>query len=79
MVRMSQWWSMRYPLVDLHGNGGSIDGDSPAAMRYTEVKLTSLVNEFIEDLDKNCINWNNNFDDSLKEPEVLPTLLLTTC
>jgi len=75
MVRMSQWWSMRYPLVDLHGNGGSIDGDSPAAMRYTEVKLTSLVNEFIEDLDKNCINWNNNFDDSLKEPEVLPTLL----
>ncbi len=75
MVRMSQWWSMRYPLVDLHGNGGSIDGDSPAAMRYTEVKLTPLVNEFIEDLDKNCINWNNNFDDSLKEPEVLPTLL----
>lgn len=75
MVRMSQWWSMRYPLVDLHGNGGSIDGDSPAAMRYTEVKLTPLVNEFIEDLDKNCINWNNNFDDSLKEPGVLPTLL----
>ena len=75
MVRMSQWWSMRYPLVDLHGNGGSIDGDSPAAMRYTEVKLTPLVNEFIKDLDKNCINWNNNFDDSLKEPGVLPTLL----
>lgn len=75
MVRLSQWWSMRYPLVDLHGNGGSIDGDSPAAMRYTEVRLTPLVNEFLKDLDKNCINWNNNFDDSLKEPEVLPTLL----
>ena len=75
MVRLSQWWSMRYPLVDLQGNGGSIDGDSPAAMRYTEVKLTSLVDEFTKDLDKDCVNWNNNFDDSLKEPEILPTLL----
>lgn len=75
MVRMSQWWSMRYPLVDLQGNGGSIDGDSPAAMRYTEVRLTSIVEELTRDLDKNCINWMNNFDDSLKEPELLPTLL----
>lgn len=75
MVRMSQWWIMRYPLVDLHGNGGSIDGDSPAAMRYTEVRLTPIVNEFIKDLDKNCVNWDNNFDDSLKEPEIFPTLL----
>jgi DNA gyrase subunit A len=74
MVRMSQWWSMRYPLIDLQGNGGSIDGDSPAAMRYTEVKLTSLVDEFTKDLDKGCINWNSNFDNSLKEPEILPTL-----
>lgn len=75
MVRMSQWWSMRYPFIDLQGNGGSIDGDSPAAMRYTEVRLTPIVEELIKDLDKNCINWVNNFDDSLKEPEVLPTLL----
>lgn len=75
MVRMSQWWSMRYPFIDLQGNGGSIDGDSPAAMRYTEVRLSPIVQEFVKDLDKNCINWIDNFDSSLKEPEVLPTLL----
>lgn len=75
MVRMSQWWSMRYPFVDLQGNGGSIDGDSPAAMRYTEVRLTPIVEELTRDLDKNCTNWISNFDDSLEEPEILPTLL----
>ncbi|QUH22079.1 DNA gyrase/topoisomerase IV subunit A [Alkaliphilus sp. B6464] len=75
MVRMSQWWSVRYPLVDLQGNGGSIDGDSPAAMRYTEARMAPIVEEFLKDLKKNTVNWKNNFDDTMKEPEILPTIL----
>jgi DNA gyrase subunit A len=72
MVRMSQDFSMREPLVLGHGNFGSIDGDSAAAMRYTEAKLTPLALELLRDLDKNTVPWNLNFDDTLKEPSILP-------
>lgn len=75
MVRMAQDFSMRYPLVDGQGNFGSIDGDSPAAMRYTEARLARITQEMLADIDKNTISWANNFDGSLQEPEVLPALL----
>jgi DNA gyrase subunit A len=73
MVRMAQEWSLRYPLVDGQGNFGSIDGDSPAAMRYTEAKLTKIAEETLSDIDKETVDFQPNFDDSLSEPVVLPT------
>jgi DNA gyrase subunit A len=73
MVRMAQPWSLRYPLVDGQGNFGSIDGDSPAAMRYTEARLKKIAEETLTDLEKNTVNFQLNFDDSLQEPTVLPT------
>lgn len=72
MARMAQDFSMRYPLIDGQGNFGSIDGDSPAAMRYTEARLNPLAEEMLADLDKNTIDFTDNFDGSLKEPSVLP-------
>jgi DNA gyrase subunit A len=72
MVRMAQEWSLRYPLVDGQGNFGSIEGDSPAAMRYTEARLKKTAEALLEDIDKNTIDWRLNFDDSLEEPTVLP-------
>jgi len=74
LVRMAQDFVMRYPLVDGHGNFGSMDGDPPAAMRYTEVRLTRLSDYLVQDLDKDTVNWVPNFDGSLKEPEVLPAV-----
>jgi DNA gyrase subunit A len=73
MVRMAQQWSLRYPLVDGQGNFGSIDGDSPAAMRYTEARLSKIAEETLADLEKNTVDFQPNFDESLKEPTVLPT------
>ena len=73
MVRMAQVWSLRYPLVDGQGNFGSVDGDSPAAMRYTEARLMKIAEDFLADLDKNTVDFQLNFDDTLKEPIVLPT------
>lgn len=73
MVRMAQEWSMRYPLVDGQGNFGSIDGDSPAAMRYTEARLKKIAEETLSDIDKETVDFQPNFDDSLNEPVVLPT------
>ncbi|MBP7486140.1 MAG: DNA gyrase subunit A [Parabacteroides sp.] len=73
MVRMAQSWSLRYPLVDGQGNFGSIDGDSPAAMRYTEARLSKLAEEMLRDIDKDTVDFQLNFDDTLKEPTVLPT------
>ncbi|MDX5480490.1 MAG: DNA gyrase subunit A [Hymenobacteraceae bacterium] len=75
MVRMAQEWSLRYPLVDGQGNYGSIDGDSPAAMRYTEARLKRIADEMLSDLDKNTVDFVPNFDDSLKEPSVMPAKL----
>ncbi len=72
MVRMAQDWSLRYPLVDGQGNFGSIDGDSPAAMRYTEVRLRKLAEELLADIDKDTVDFKLNFDDTLEEPTVLP-------
>jgi DNA gyrase subunit A len=72
MVRMAQDWSLRYPLVDGQGNFGSIDGDSPAAMRYTEARLKKIAEEMLNDIDKNTVDFKLNFDDSLEEPTVLP-------
>ncbi len=73
MVRMAQTWSLRYPLIDGQGNFGSIDGDSPAAMRYTEARLQKIAEEMLADIDKNTVDFVLNFDDSLQEPLVLPT------
>ncbi|MFW5941978.1 MAG: DNA gyrase subunit A [bacterium] len=75
MVRMAQSFSMRYPLVDGQGNFGSVDGDSPAAMRYTEARLATIANELLEDLDKDTVDFDSNFDDSLQEPQLLPARL----
>lgn len=75
MVRMTQPWAMRYPLVDGQGNFGSLDGDSPAAMRYTEARLQNISTELLKDIDKNTVDFRPNFDDSLEEPEVLPSSL----
>ncbi len=72
MVRMAQPWSLRYPLVDGQGNFGSMDGDSPAAMRYTEARLQRIADEILSDLDKDTVDFALNFDDTLKEPTVLP-------
>lgn len=73
MVRMAQNWSLRYPLVDGQGNFGSVDGDSPAAMRYTEARLKKVAEEMLSDLDKETVDFRPNFDESLTEPSVLPT------
>ena len=73
MVRMAQDWSLRYMLVDGQGNFGSIDGDSPAAMRYTEARLKKISEEMLKDIDKDTVDFRLNFDDSLQEPTVLPT------
>ena len=73
LVRMAQNWNMRYTLVDGHGNFGSVDGDSPAAMRYTEARLTSLGEAMMRDIDKETVDMANNFDDTLLEPSVMPT------
>ncbi|PCJ83283.1 MAG: DNA gyrase subunit A [Flavobacteriales bacterium] len=72
MVRMAQEWSLRYPLVDGQGNFGSVDGDSPAAMRYTEARLKKIAEELLADIDKETVDFNLNFDDTLQEPSVLP-------
>ncbi|MCB2196046.1 MAG: DNA gyrase subunit A [Bacteroidetes bacterium] len=77
MVRMAQPWSLRYPLVDGQGNFGSVDGDSPAAMRYTEARLKKISEEVLRDIDKNTVDFQLNFDDSLEEPTVLPTRIPT--
>jgi DNA gyrase subunit A len=73
MVRMAQDWSLRYPMVEGQGNFGSMDGDSPAAMRYTEARLQKIAEEMLADLDKNTVDFQLNFDDSLQEPTVLPS------
>ncbi|MGM9805233.1 MAG: DNA gyrase subunit A [Candidatus Aphodosoma sp.] len=73
LVRMAQAWSLRYPLVDPQGNFGSVDGDGPAAMRYTEVRLQKIAEEMLKDIDKDTVNFTPNFDETLKEPVVLPT------
>lgn len=73
MVRLAQDWAMRYPLVDGQGNFGSIDGDSPAAMRYTEARLAKMGEEMMRDLDEDTVDFEPNFDNTLEEPVVLPT------
>lgn len=73
MVRMAQEWSLRYPLVDGQGNFGSVDGDSPAAMRYTEARMMKIADEVMADIEKNTVDFRPNFDETLKEPVVLPT------
>jgi DNA gyrase subunit A len=75
MVRMAQEWSLRYMLVDGQGNFGSVDGDNPAAMRYTEARMRKAAEDMLMDIDKETIDWNLNFDDTLKEPSVLPSRL----
>lgn len=75
LVRMAQIWSLRYTLVDPQGNFGSVDGDGPAAMRYTEVRLQKIAEEMLKDIDKNTVDFTPNFDETLKEPVVLPTRL----
>ena len=76
LVRMAQKFSLRYPLVFGQGNFGSIDGDPPAAMRYTEAKLSAISNEIIDDIDKETVKFSPNFDNSLKEPDLMPSKLL---
>jgi DNA gyrase subunit A len=75
MARMAQSFSLRYPLVDGQGNFGSVDGDNPAAMRYTEVRLDQIAGELLEDIDKGTVDWVDNFDGSLQEPQLLPARL----
>ncbi len=75
LVRMAQPWSLRYPLVDGQGNFGSVDGDGPAAMRYTEARLEKLAEEMLKDIDKETVDFTPNFDETLKEPQILPTRL----
>ena len=75
MVRMAQDWSLRYMMVDGQGNFGSIDGDNPAAMRYTEARMRKTSEDMLMDIDKDTIDWELNFDDTLKEPSVLPARL----
>ena len=77
LVRMAQDFSMRYELVDGQGNFGSIDGDNAAAMRYTESRMTKLSSEMLKDLDKDTVDWTPNFDETLKEPAVLPSSVPT--
>ena len=73
MVRLAQDFSMRYPLVDGHGNFGSVDGDPPAAYRYTEARMSKMANEMLRDIDKETVDWDPNFDESRKEPRTLPS------
>lgn len=73
MVRMSQWWKQTTPYIDMQGNNGSMDGDSAAAMRYTEARLAKISNELLKDIERNTVNFAPNYDDSLMEPTVLPT------
>ena len=73
MVRMAQDWSLRYPLVDGQGNFGSVDGDSPAAMRYTEARMMKIADEVLADIDKETVDWKKNFDETMDEPTVLPS------
>ena len=73
MVRMAQYWSLRYPMIDGQGNFGSVEGDSPAAMRYTEARMAKIAELTLADLDKNTVDFQPNFDESLTEPTVLPT------
>ncbi len=73
LVRLAQDFSMRYPLVDGHGNFGSVDGDPPAAYRYTEARMSKMCNELMRDIDKETVDWDPNFDESLKEPQVVPS------
>ena len=75
MVRLAQDWSMRYPLIDGQGNFGSMDADPPAAMRYTEARLRKIAEEMLADLDKDTVDFMNNYDDSEQEPTVLPSLI----
>ena len=75
MVRMAQDWSLRYMMVDGQGNFGSVDGDNPAAMRYTEARMRKTSEDMLLDIDKDTVDWNDNFDDTLKEPSVLPSRL----
>ena len=77
MVRMAQPWSLRYMLVDGQGNYGSVDGDPPAAMRYTEAKLQKISDEILADLDKETVDYQLNFDDTIQEPTVMPTKIPT--
>jgi DNA gyrase subunit A len=77
MVRMAQDWSMRYLLVDGQGNFGSVDGDSPAAMRYTEARMKKISEEMLADIDKETVDFQLNFDDTLQEPTVMPTKVPT--
>ena len=77
MVRMAQEWSMRYLLVDGQGNFGSVDGDSPAAMRYTEARMKKISEEMLADIDKETVDFQLNFDDTLQEPTVMPTKIPT--
>ena len=72
MVRMAQWWSLRYPLVDGQGNFGSMDGDSAAAMRYTEARMRKIADEVMADIDKDTVDFQPNYDDSEKEPPYSP-------
>jgi len=73
LVRMAQDFSLRYPLIDWQWNFGSIDGDAAAAMRYTETRLTKIAEEMLQDIDQDTVNWRDNYDQSRKEPIVLPT------
>ena len=73
MVRMAQDFAMRYPMVDGQGNFGSMDGDGPAAMRYTEAKMSKIAEQMLADIDKDTIVWRDNYDGTKKEPTVLPT------
>ena len=75
LVRLGQSWSLRYPLVDPQGNFGSVDGDSPAAMRYTEARMSKIADEMLKDIDKNTVDFVPNFSETTKEPLVLPTRL----
>src|SRR5690625_7578344 len=72
MVRLSQDWKMRHEIIEMHGNNGSIDGDPPAAMRYTEARLSSITRELMQNLDKNTVDFIPNFDDTNSEPVVFP-------
>src|SRR5207245_2764504 len=73
LVRMAQDWAMRYLIVDGQGNFGSVDGDPPAAMRYTECRMSKLASELLADIDKETVDWQPNYDDKEQEPTVLPT------
>ena len=75
LARMAQPWNMRYPLIDGQGNFGSVDGDPPAAMRYTEARLSAIAEELLFDIEKNTVDFNDNFDGSFREPSVLPARL----